>query len=128
VARIPAVEGKKAAPFVGVTGAMIPKASKNAAVAKEFIEHWMLTPKGLKTMNADVPLGAPANIEVFNQLKGDPRVQATMASAKDGVVMPNNPEMGRFWAAMLSALGSMTDGRRTPKEAMDAAAKRILAK
>jgi maltose/maltodextrin transport system substrate-binding protein len=128
VAKIPAVDGKKAAPFVGVTGAMIPKASKNAALAKEFIEHWMLTPKGLKTMNADVPLGAPANIEVFNQLKGDPRVQATMASAKDGVVMPNNPEMGRFWAAMLSALGSMTDGRRTPKEAMDAAAKRILAK
>lgn len=128
VAKIPAVDGKKAVPFVGVTGAMIPKASKNAAVAREFIENWMLTPKGLKMINADVPLGAPANMEFFNQLKGDPRVIATMASAKDGVVMPNNPEMGRFWAAMLSALGSMTDGRRSPKEAMDAAAKRILAK
>lgn len=128
VAKLPAVEGRKAVPFVGVTGAMIPKAAKNPAIAKEFIENWMLTPKGLKIMNADVPLGAPANMEFFNQIKGDPRVQATMASARDGVVMPNNPEMGRFWAAMLSALGSMTDGRRGPKEAMDAAAKRILSK
>jgi len=107
---------------------MIPKACKNVPVAKEFIENWMLSVHGLELINAHVPLGAPANIEYFNKLKGDPNVQATMASAKDGVIMPNNPEMGRFWAAMLSALGSMTDGRRSPKEAMDAAAKRILAK
>lgn len=128
VTKLPAVEGKPSRPFVGVTAAMIPKASKNVALAKEFIENWMLTPKGLETMNRDVALGAPANTEFFNKIKGDPRVVATMASAKDGVVMPNNPEMGRFWAAMLSALGSMTDGRKSPKEAMDAAAKRILAK
>jgi maltose/maltodextrin transport system substrate-binding protein len=34
--------------------------------------------------------------------------------------------MGRFWAAMVSALNNMTEGRQTPKEALDAAAKRIL--
>jgi maltose/maltodextrin transport system substrate-binding protein len=49
-----------------------------------------------------------------------------MASAQDGVIMPNNPQMGRFWAAMVSALTNMTEGRQTPKEALDAAAKRIL--
>ena len=128
VAKLPSVNGKPSRPMVGVTGAMIPKASKNVAVAKEFIENWMLSVKGLKMINAHVPLGAPANIEFYEQLKGDPNVQATMASASDGIIMPNNPEMGRFWAAMLSALGTMTDGKRSPKEAMDAAAKRILAK
>jgi len=128
VAKIPSVDGKPARPMVGVTGAMIPKASKNVAVAKEFIENWMLSVHGLQAINAHVALGAPANTEFFNQIKNDPNVKATMESAKDGIIMPNNPEMGRFWAAMLSALGSMTDGRRTPKEAMDAAAKRILAK
>jgi len=128
VAKLPSVDGKPSRPMVGITGAMIPKASKNPVIAKEFIENWMLVPKGLKMINADVALGAPANLAFFDQIKGDPKVQATMASAKDGVIMPNNPEMGRFWAAMLSALGSMTDGRRSPKEAMDAAAKRILAK
>ena len=128
VAKIPAVDGKPARPMVGVTGAMIPKASKNVAVAKEFIENWMLSVKGLQAINAHVPLGAPANTEYFNMIKNDPNVKATMDSARDGIIMPNNPEMGRFWAAMLSALGSMTDGRRTPQAAMDAAAKRILAK
>jgi maltose/maltodextrin transport system substrate-binding protein len=122
------VDGKPARPMVGVTGAMIPKASKNPLIAKDFIENAMLTVDGLKKINADVALGAPANKEFYEQIKKDPRVQATMESARDGVIMPNNPEMGKFWAAMLSALGSMTDGRRTPKEAMDAAAKRILAK
>ena len=51
-----------------------------------------------------------------------------MANAQDGVPMPNNPEMGRFWAAMASALDNMTEGRQTPKEALDGAAKRIVAK
>jgi len=128
VAKLPSVGGKKAVPFVGVIGAMIPKASKQAPLAKEFIENYMLGIQGLKMINADVPLGTPANKALFNELKKDPRIQATMASAQDGVVMPNNPEMGRFWAAMLSAFGNMTEGRKTPKDAMDAAAKRILAK
>ena len=128
VAKLPSVGGKKAVPFVGVIGAMIPKASKNAPLAKEFIENYMLSVQGLKMINADVPLGTPANKALFNELKKDPRIQATMASAQDGVVMPNNPEMGRFWAAMLSGFGNMTEGRKTPKDAMDAAAKRILAK
>jgi len=128
VAKIPSVGGKKAVPFVGVVGAMIPKASKNTALAKEFIENYMLSVQGLKMINADVPLGTPANKALFQELKSDPKIQATMASAQDGVVMPNNPEMGRFWAAMLSGLGNMTEGRKSPKDAMDAAAKRILAK
>jgi maltose/maltodextrin transport system substrate-binding protein len=42
--------------------------------------------------------------------------------------MPNNPEMGRFWSSMVSALGNVMDGRQSPKEALDAAAKRIQAK
>ncbi|WP_235581362.1 maltose/maltodextrin ABC transporter substrate-binding protein MalE, partial [Rhizobacter sp. Root1238] len=61
VAKIPSVNGKKAAPFVGVLGAMISKASPNRDVAVEFIENFMLAPKGLKTINDDVPLGTPAS-------------------------------------------------------------------
>ena len=125
VALIPSVGGKAAAPFVGVTGAMITKASPNVEVAKEFIEHYMLSPKGLDTMNQDVPLGTPASKAAYNKMKGNPKIQVSMASAKAGTVMPNNPEMGRFWAAMVSGLTNMTEGRQSPKEAMNAAAKRI---
>ena len=128
VAKIPMVDGKKAAPFVGVLGAMINKSSPNQDVAKEFIENSMLTKEGLKKINDDVPLGTPASKSLFAELKSDPHIQATMASAQDGSPMPNNPEMGRFWAAMASALGNVMDGRQTPKEALDAAAKRITTK
>ena len=62
------------------------------------------------------------------ELKGDPNIQATMASAQDGAPMPNNPEMGRFWSSMASALQNVTEERQSPKEALDAAAKRITAK
>jgi len=127
VARIPAVNGKKAAPFVGVIGAMISKASPNRDVAVEFIENYMLSVKGLKTINDDVPLGTPASKALFAELKSDPNIQATMASAQDGNPMPNNPEMGRFWSSMASALQNVTEGRQAPQEALDAAAKRIVA-
>ena len=128
VAKIPTVAGKKAAPFVGVMGAMVSKASPNRDVAVEFIENYMLSVDGLKTINADVPLGTPASKKLFAELKSDPNIQATMASAQDGSPMPNNPEMGRFWSSMQSALQNMTEGRQSPKEALDAAAKRISAK
>ena len=128
VARIPAVGGKKAAPFVGVLGAMINKSSQNRDVAVEFIENYMLSVKGLKMINDDVPLGTPASKALYAELKSNPNIQATMASAQDGAPMPNNPEMGRFWSSMASALQNMTEGRQAPKEALDAAAKRIVAK
>ena len=128
VAKIPTVGGKKAAPFVGVLGAMISKASPNRDVAVEFIENHMLSVQGLKQINDDVPLGTPASKALFAELKSNPNIQATMASAQDGSPMPNNPEMGRFWASMQSALQNMTEGRQSPKEALDAAAKRISAK
>ncbi|HEX6707344.1 MAG TPA: maltose/maltodextrin ABC transporter substrate-binding protein MalE [Albitalea sp.] len=128
VAKIPAVAGKKAAPFVGVLGAMVVKSSPNKDVAVEFIENHLLTVQGLKTINDDVPLGVAASKTLYAELKNDPKIQATMASAQDGAPMPNNPEMGRFWSSMASALSSMMDGRQSPKEALDAAAKRIQAK
>ncbi len=128
VAKIPTVAGKKAAPFVGVLGAMISKASPNRDVAVEFIENHMLSVQGLKQINDDVPLGTPASKALFAELKSNPNIQATMASAQDGSPMPNNPEMGRFWSSMQSALQNMTEGRQSPQEALDAAAKRISAK
>jgi maltose/maltodextrin transport system substrate-binding protein len=128
VAKIPMVGGKAASPFVGVKGAMVNKASPNKDLAVEFIENYMLTNKGLKTLNEAEALGAPADKAYFAELKSDPNIAATMASAQDGHPMPNNPEMGRFWSAMVSSLGNVMEARQSPKDAMDAAAKRILTK
>ncbi|GLR12798.1 maltose/maltodextrin ABC transporter substrate-binding protein MalE [Chitinimonas viridis] len=125
VAPIPTVAGKKAAPFVGVLGCMVNRASPNKEVAVDFIENHLLSLNGLKTINADVPLGTPANKNLFKELAGDPNIKATMASAQAGNPMPNNAEMGRFWSSMASALQNITGGRQSPKDGLDAAAKRI---
>jgi maltose/maltodextrin transport system substrate-binding protein len=126
VAQIPTVNGKQASPFIGVLGAMISKASPNKDVATEFIENHMLTVDGLKTINADVPLGTPANKAFFNELQSNPNIKVTMDSAQAGRPMPNNPEMGRFWSSMKSALENITQGRQSTKDGLDAAAKRIV--
>ncbi|AZN35925.1 maltose/maltodextrin ABC transporter substrate-binding protein MalE [Iodobacter ciconiae] len=128
VAPIPTINGKPGAPFVGVLGAMLNRSSKNKELAVEFLENHMLTVAGLKTINADVPLGVPANKAFFNELKANPAIQASMESAKAGQPMPNIPEMGRFWASLKSALQNVTQGRQTPKQGLDAAAARIASK
>jgi len=125
VAPYPKVDGKQGGPFVGVLGAMISTASPNKALANEFLENYLLSMDGLHAMNAHVPLGVPANMVFYAELKSDPLIAGTMAAAKSGSLMPNNPEMARFWTVMLAALQNITQGRETPKEGLDRAAKRI---
>ena len=51
-----------------------------------------------------------------------------MENAHRGEPMPNIPEMGKFWSAMASALENITNGRQSPKEALDSAAARMQGK
>ena len=103
-------------------------AGENTAVAKEFIERYVLSMEGLETIDADVPLGTPANKAFFKKLSANPNIKATMQNAQLGEPMPNIPEMGKFWAAMASALENITNGKQTPKEALDGAAARMTGK
>lgn len=125
VAPIPSIGGKPGKPFVGVLGCMINKSTPNKDQAVKFLEDYLLRPEGLKTVNADVPLGTPANKAFFKELYNDPKIRATMANVNLGKPMPNNPEMGKFWSAMASALQNITQGRQQVKPGLDNAAKRI---
>ncbi len=125
VAPIPSVGGKPSRSFIGVQGAMINRASNNKDLAVEFIENYLLTMDGLKTLDADVSIGVGAHKEFYKSRAADPLIAATMANVKTGLLMPSLPEMGKFWSAMESALGNITQGRQKPKEALDGAAARI---
>ena len=128
VAPIPTVAGKPTRPFVGVLGCMIAAPSKVKDLAREFIEHHLLEVASLKLISADVPLGTPANKAYYAELSADPRIVATMANARAGEPIPNIPEMQRFFPAMDAALEAITNGRQSPKDALDGAAARMLAK
>lgn len=125
VAPIPTISGKPGAPFVGVLGAMLNKSSPNKELAVEFIENHMLSVPGLMKIDADKPLGVPANKQFFRQLAGKHEIVATMMSAQVGKPMPSNPEMGKFWAAMAAALQNITQGKETVQMGLDKAAARI---
>lgn len=129
VARIPAVGRKPAAPFIGIRGFLINRASRQREVAVEFLEQYLLRPEGLRLLDQAEPLGAPASRAYFAELRARPevgeRVAGIMASARDGVLIPPLPEMGRFWSAMKSSLTNLTEGRQSPREALEAAARRI---
>ena len=125
VAPIPSVAGQPSKPFVGVLGCMIAAPSKAKDVAREFIENHLLKLESLKLIGADVPLGVPANKAYYAELSSDPRIRATMDNARSGEPIPNIPEMGRFFPAIDAALEAITNGRQSPKDALDGAAARM---
>ena len=126
VAPLPTIDGSPARAFVGIWGATVNNASPNKALAQEFLESYLLSEAGLKTMNNDVPLGAVANKAFMKELKSDPRIEATYQNAMNGLLMPNVPEMGKFWSSMEAALTNISTGREDVNAALDGAAQRIL--
>lgn len=126
VAPIPSVvAGQPSQSFVGVLGCMVSAPSKLKDVAREFLENHLLRPEQLKVVNADVPLGVPANKAFYAELSTDPNIRATMENARLGRPVPNIPEVGRFWTAMDAALEAITNGLQSPQEALNGAAARM---
>ena len=129
VAAIPAVvPGQPSKPFVGVLGCLIAAPSQQKDLAREFIENHLMLPASLKVLDADVPLGVPANKAYYAELSVNPLIAASMANARAGEPIPNIPEVGRFWTAMDAALEAITNGLQSPKDALDGAAGRMLLK
>ncbi|MFT5880830.1 MAG: maltose/maltodextrin transport system substrate-binding protein, partial [Moritella sp.] len=112
-------------PFVGVLSAGINAASPNKDLSVEFLENYLITENGLKTMNDDKALGA-VTLKSFQQvLAKDSRIAATMTNAENGEIMPNIPEMTAYWFAEGAAIENAILGRQTVKEALDTAVKQI---
>jgi maltose/maltodextrin transport system substrate-binding protein len=129
VGTIPGLKaGQPSRPFVGVLGCMVTAPSKLKDIAREFIENHLLKVESLKTISADVPLGTPANKAYFQELSSDPLIAASMTNARLGQAIPNIPEMGRVWPAMDAALEAITQGRQSPKAALEGAAARVLSR
>ncbi|EQA14897.1 maltose-binding periplasmic domain protein, partial [Glaesserella parasuis SW140] len=91
----------------------------------EFLENHLLTDAGLETVNKDTPLGAVALKSYQAKLAADPRIAATMANAENGEIMPNIPQMSRFWYSEKAAIDSAINGRQSVKAALDEAQAKI---
>ncbi|MBV9488719.1 MAG: maltose/maltodextrin ABC transporter substrate-binding protein MalE [Verrucomicrobia bacterium] len=126
LAPIPGVNGNPGRPFVGVLTAMINRSTPNSDLAMQFLEKYVATDDGLKTINADVPLGVPALKSTYDELSAqDPMIKVTYENIQNGTVMPNIPQMGKFWSSMVSALQVATNGQASPQAALADAKKNM---
>src|SRR6516162_5827518 len=122
LAPLPGVGGNPGRPFVGVLAALLNRSSPNADLAQKFIEKYVVTSEGLKTIGAEISIGVPALKTLLNETTAkDPLVKTTFENALKGVLMPNIPQMGRFWSAMSSAFQIATNGQASPEVALDEA-------
>ena len=119
VAPMPGVNGNLGRPFVGVSVAYINRSSPNQDLAKEFLEHYMLTDEGLSAMNHGRPIGLPALNSLREKMIGEnPLLQQLQICVDHGEVMPNIPQMGRYFTVMGAALQTAADGQATPEAAL----------
>ena len=122
LAPIPGVHGNPGRPFVGVSVAYLNRSSPNQDLATEFLEHYFLTEQGLSAIDHAKPIGVPALISLYETMaKGNPLMRELKAGVDQGQIMPNIPQMGRFFSAVGTALQIAAEGRASPKEALEEA-------
>jgi maltose/maltodextrin transport system substrate-binding protein len=122
LAPLPGVDGQPGRPFVGVLSALINRSTPNGDLALQFLEEYVCTADGLRTIDADVAIGVPALKALADEMSAkNPLIKTTYDNALNGVVMPNIPQMGRFWGAIAAAIQVATTGRASPQAALDEA-------
>jgi maltose/maltodextrin transport system substrate-binding protein len=128
VAPIPTLGGMTPRPFVGTHGFMIRRSSKQKELAKEFIENYLVTKKGIHTLYKEDPRG-PSRKDVMKELsENDEILQAFMASAKNGIPMPNIPQMCAVWGSMGDALLLSIKKKDSPENILKNAVNQIKTK
>ena len=119
LAPIPGVGGNPGRPFVGVSIAYLNRSSPNQDLARDFLERYVLTEAGLTAMDHGKPIGIPALISLEEKMvKNNPLLQQLKVCLDDGEVMPNIPQMGRFFSSLGPALQIATNGQASPEAAL----------
>ena len=116
---MPGVSGKPGRPFVGVMVAYLNRSSPNQDLAREFLEQSVLTEEGLSAMNHGKPIGIPALISLYKRMAEDSALLRELKMSVDyGEVMPNIPQMARFFSSVGAALQIATEGRASAEAAL----------
>jgi maltose/maltodextrin transport system substrate-binding protein len=127
VVPMPGINGKLGKAFVGVQVAYINRSSPNRDLAKEFLEKYAFTKESLRALDHVKPIGIPAMISLYDQLsQNNPLLGEMKRCVDEGEVMPNIPQMGRFWTSVGAALELANSGRRGPAATLEDAQREML--
>jgi len=127
LAPIPGVGGNPGRPFVGVQTALLNRSTPNTDLAVEFLEKYVCTVDGMKAMDADAPIGVPALKSLCEEMSAkNALIRVTYENCRNGAVMPNIPQMGKFWSSMKAAFEIATNGGSSPQTALQDAKENIV--
>jgi arabinogalactan oligomer / maltooligosaccharide transport system substrate-binding protein len=117
VAPLPTLNGSPAKPFVGVQAAFVNAKSDHQQVAWAFIK-WMATRNGslYKVGNRLPVLNTVLNSA---EITSDPVLNGFVLSSKNGIPMPNIPEVQTMWTPGGDTLKAVTAGQLTPQKAAE---------
>ena len=119
VAPIPGVDENVGRPFIGVSVAYLNRSSPNQDLAKYFLERYVLTEEGLTAMYRAKPIGIPALSALYEKMaKDNPLLRQLKVSVEYGQIMPNIPQMGRYFTSVGAALQVATRGQASPQAAL----------
>src|SRR5208283_5749718 len=83
---------------------------------------YALTEEGLTTMHQAKPIGVPALIALYQKMANDnPLLRQMKVSVDYGEIMPNIPQMGRYFSSVGAALQIATNGEASPQAALQEA-------
>ncbi|MBV9999039.1 MAG: maltose/maltodextrin ABC transporter substrate-binding protein MalE [Verrucomicrobia bacterium] len=126
VAPVPGMNNKPGRAFIGVSVAYMDRSTPNRDLAREFLEDYFVTDAALGLANEAKPLGLPALKTMYEKLAQDnPLIRDLKTCSDAGEVMPNIPQMGRFWSSLGSALEVATNGQAPPQVALQKAAENM---
>jgi Maltose-binding periplasmic proteins/domains len=127
VVPMPGINGKLGKAFIGVQVAYINRSSPNRDLVKEFVEKYAFTKESLCALDHVKPIGIPAMISLYDELsRSNPLLGELKRCTQEGEVMPNIPQMGRFWTSVATALEVATSGRNSPTAALEEAQRNLL--
>jgi maltose/maltodextrin transport system substrate-binding protein len=127
VVPMPGINGKLGKAFIGVEVAYINRSSPNRDLVKEFVEKYAFTKESLCALDHVKPIGIPAMISLYDELsRSNPLLGELKRCTEEGEVMPNIPQMGRFWTSVATALEVATSGRNSPTAALEEAQRNLL--
>jgi maltose/maltodextrin transport system substrate-binding protein len=119
VAPIPGVDGNPGKPLVGVVAAYVNRSTPNKDLAKDFIQNFLLSEEGERALDEGKAIGIPSLISFYEKVAKENELVRQMKSCADaGDVMPNIPQMNRFWASVGNALQIATNGKASPQTAL----------
>ena len=111
-------------PFVGVNGVMISAYSPNLPLVEDFLYNYVFTTEIMHFLYELDPR-IPTFLPVYEEVAADPIVKGFAESIKNGVPMPNIPEMSAVWGAWYDAMALIGNQELEPADALRQAAENI---